>query len=378
VLLFTMIVLPLMQIFNICFGVGVNFLDMPIAVKNDEIDILQCQYFNASGCIFEKNNYQTMSCVVLNYLASQNYKLINVESRKAGEMQLEKSNYFAFLYFPKNYTNELIEYIDDRENYNRDSRIYAYLTKTNLLESVNVLLEKTLKACSNNQKSVGNTLKINTIYGKDVKSYQNSNTALAVAVIAFYFPAIYAATVMLSEKMNEIFSRSIYAGVSILELVTSMFILNTALHIFQSFFACFVAYVIFLNPILISKSLFVYLLSMLLLNCIGFFFGVLVAVVVPTILGGTYVITGATLSQFLLSGIIWPIEGQPYFLKVISELLPITLVGNMMSHIALKGWSLNNPSILMGTSIAIAYIVVLILSLVVLGKFKRDLWIIQK
>jgi len=72
-----MIVLPLMQIFNVGFAVGVNFLDMPIAVKNDEIDILQCQYFNASGCIFEKNNNQTMSCVVLNYLESQNYKLVS-------------------------------------------------------------------------------------------------------------------------------------------------------------------------------------------------------------------------------------------------------------------------------------------------------------
>jgi len=102
-------------------------------------------------------------------------------------MEIDKFNYYAFLYFSKNYTTELIKYIDDRENYNREFNIYASLTKAskyiylnwfliyltfihkyivlnyilrnqitrNMIESVNYLMRETLNACTKNLKSVG-------------------------------------------------------------------------------------------------------------------------------------------------------------------------------------------------------------------------------
>lgn len=37
--------------------------------------------------------------------------------------------HMAFIYFPKNYTKDLAEYIDDREHFDPKSRIYIHLTK---------------------------------------------------------------------------------------------------------------------------------------------------------------------------------------------------------------------------------------------------------
>lgn len=34
----------------------------------------------------------------------------------------------AFIYFPKNYTEDLVKYINDRENFDLESRAYAHLT----------------------------------------------------------------------------------------------------------------------------------------------------------------------------------------------------------------------------------------------------------
>lgn len=45
---------------------------MSIAIKNDEVNYLDCQHFNVSGCIIDENSNLTMSCVVLNYLTSLN------------------------------------------------------------------------------------------------------------------------------------------------------------------------------------------------------------------------------------------------------------------------------------------------------------------
>jgi len=80
----------------------------------------------------------------------------------------------------------------------------------------------------------------------------------------------------------------------------------------------------------------------------------------------------------LYLGSIWPLEGQPPILREVSKILPIRLVGNMMNDIAIKGWSLDHPSILTGTSLTVLYSILLILILIVLGRIKKDLWVVHK
>lgn len=77
-LIFTVILLPILQTFNFCLGIGVNFKDMAIAVKNDEINVLDCQHYNVGECVFDENSNQNMSCVFLNYLTSRDYTLVSI------------------------------------------------------------------------------------------------------------------------------------------------------------------------------------------------------------------------------------------------------------------------------------------------------------
>lgn len=77
-----MIVLPIFQILNFCYGIGTNINDMPIAIKNDEISVLDCQNANVDGCIFDINSTQTMSCFIIKYLQSHNYNLVSLYINK--------------------------------------------------------------------------------------------------------------------------------------------------------------------------------------------------------------------------------------------------------------------------------------------------------
>lgn len=72
-----MIFIPIIQIVLFCLSVGTQIKDMPIVIKNDEINLLDCQSFNGNGCIFDDDNHQNMSCVILQYLKSLDYKLVN-------------------------------------------------------------------------------------------------------------------------------------------------------------------------------------------------------------------------------------------------------------------------------------------------------------
>lgn len=49
-----------------------------------------------------------------------------------------------------------------------------------------------------------------------------------------------------------------------------------------------------------------------------------------------------------------------------------------MNDIALKGWTFDHPAIRTGTSITFAYAVLLICVLIVLGRFKKDMWVLRK
>lgn len=54
------------------------------------------------------------------------------------------------------------------------------------------------------------------------------------------------------------------------------------------------------------------------------------------------------------------------------------IAGKMMTDITLKGWTLDHPSVVMGTTIIFVYVTVIVLILIVLGKFKKDMWVIHK
>lgn len=77
-------------------------------------------------------------------------------------------------------------------------------------------------------------------------------------------------------------------------------------------------------------------------------------------------------------GLIWPLNGQPYLLRIVSESLPTWIVGNTINNIMLRDGQFNNPSIIIGITTTFAYNILLILVLIILGKFKKNLWILHK
>lgn len=72
-----MIILPILISTVFCMSFGKNIKNIPITIKNDEVNFLDCQYSSTNGCILDENTNQTMSCVILKYLQSHGYKLVS-------------------------------------------------------------------------------------------------------------------------------------------------------------------------------------------------------------------------------------------------------------------------------------------------------------
>ena len=58
----------------------------------------------------------------------------------------------------------------------------------------------------------------------------------------------------------------------------------------------------------------------------------------------------------LLSGILWPIEGMPQFLRKISWYLPCTAACQAMRDIMARGWDISNSSVPIGIGATVAWI----------------------
>lgn len=77
-------------------------------------------------------------------------------------------------------------------------------------------------------------------------------------------------------------------------------------------------------------------------------------------------------------GAIWPIETQPQYLKSISKLFPMRLGGKALSDITLKGWSFDHHSVSFSITILFGYASILLLVLIIFGKYKKDMWVMHK
>lgn len=53
---------------------------------------------------------------------------IEVQDREAAEASIDHIEYIGFLYFPENFTSGLTKYINDRQYFDLESRLFAHLS----------------------------------------------------------------------------------------------------------------------------------------------------------------------------------------------------------------------------------------------------------
>ena len=59
---------------------------------------------------------------------------------------------------------------------------------------------------------------------------------------------------------------------------------------------------------------------------------------------------GSFYPNLLLSGILWPLEGMPTYLRMVARFLPNTLACQAMRDIMLRGWGIDREEVYLGVS----------------------------
>ena len=103
----------------------------------------------------------------------------------------------------------------------------------------------------------------------------------------------------------------------------------------------------------------------------GMAFGLLVSALCDNEQDAIQLALGSFYPNLLLSGIIWPLEGMPAYLRYISYVLPQTFACQALRGILSRGWSIVQPQVYRGFLVTTGWILVLLVISTVVLKIRR-------
>lgn len=66
-------------------------------------------------------------------------------------------------------------------------------------------------------------------------------------------------------------------------------------------------------------------------------------------------ILGTFYPNLILSGIIWPLEAMPYWIRWFSYIQPQTLPTETLRHVLSRGWGIQEPGVYLGFLVTIGW-----------------------
>ena len=73
----------------------------------------------------------------------------------------------------------------------------------------------------------------------------------------------------------------------------------------------------------------------------------------------------------LLTGVIWPLEGMPPYLRIISSFLPQTNANEALRSVFGRGWGIDEPDVYIGLASTYVWILSFILLTILIIRIKK-------
>ncbi|XP_050519724.1 ABC transporter G family member 23-like [Daktulosphaira vitifoliae] len=379
--------LPLILLISLEYSIGGKLKHTNIGVTNYEVDLSSCKHTNFSGCFFNENHKHDLSCSVLNNLRSLDYEFIEYNDKDVALYSVEKTKIYAYLNFPKNFSNSFYQYIDSDKASLRDSTLFSHIDNGNFLIKFQIYtdfswaLEKTfedaLSNCNYKTELMKNINK-KVLYGEKVKKVNHIFIGYLLAMSIFYYSSVGSASFMLMEKNDGLMTRSMTAGVTVFDIITSYLITHTLLNSVLIIVLMSISFIIFQYPLENPAVVIDIFFALILISWIGFFYGILCAAISRSSTEVMYLTYGAGSVQLFLGGVIWPIEAQFQIVQYISYNLPASIVGRILVNAIAKGWSLSHPLVMVDVIKTVIYLFIHIAPVVFYKYIKKNIWISHK
>ncbi|KAI1293523.1 ABC transporter G family member 23 [Halotydeus destructor] len=342
------IILPVITLVVTCACIG-PVPQVNLAIVNDEDDPF------VSGVLIK--NLDPKIFVVQNYTDPE-----------LGKMAVARQQAFAFLHFYSNFSETVIQFADAWNNLDNitfnfniidfkvdlSNKVTLVTAALSVYQTLPKFLEQALLENGYNPKLAQfPILNAEPVYGEvlfsdsidffDVKHLVIPGSLLYCAfatsmIVALYFLRI--------EKLDNMFERTYSAGVSATQIIVAQFIVRTFFNFFSVAITLWVALVYYDVPN--NGSLFWVMVLMLMQNLSGLAYGLVFTSITIDPLKFILFAIGSVGSFLFFSGIMWPIEAQPYFFKWIAKFTPLAIPSDALRSIMVRGLPIWNPLVYPG------------------------------
>lgn len=184
------------------------------------------------------------------------------------------------------------------------------------------------------------------LISSSLDGYTESIATGLLASLTYIMAAGLTTFVMVLERRDGILERTYTTGLNpAVYLLTHAFCRSVVMSL-QLSVILFLTFGIIQQPLVGSAAL-TYLLLMS-LNCTGIAFGLVVSALCEDQNGAALAIVSSLCFKLTLSGILWPVEAVPKYLKMLSAIQPLTMPVLALKNITLKGHGLEDKYVRLG------------------------------
>nr|CAI5856308.1 unnamed protein product [Callosobruchus analis] len=207
------------------------------------------------------------------------------------------------------------------------------------------------------------------IYGLEEPSFTDFSASGTLLTIVFFLAVSLTASSMITERTEGLLDRTQVSGVNLGEILFSHVVVQFFVMLGQTILA--LVFMILVFDVECVGDIELVVMLTLLQGLCGMCFGFVISSVCTQERNAVQLSLGSFYPVLLLSGIIWPTETMPYWLRQISVFLPLTLATTAMRAIMLRGWGIKWPEVYWGYISSSLWIAIfLIMSMLVL-RFKK-------
>ncbi|KAG5668619.1 hypothetical protein PVAND_016554 [Polypedilum vanderplanki] len=318
--------------------------------SNFKLGVVKSNYYNCNSTEIIFCNESEIFCEFFNQI--DGIEMINYGNYEKSYDDFKKSEIFGIIKIPENFTNLIIE---NEENLTIPFEILLDNSKFPLLLFMQQKLQKAF------QKSIENLSKTcnikNNLLIKPIKieeemfaplTFETKNYQSVINAVLMPFPAIvlFSSLTFTQSRREGVWNRTILSGVKITEIIIANLIECLIIA------AAYSVQIIFSLKVLIEIEIIGNLgltLFIIFINIIvGFLFGFIIAIFYSKF---EIAVGMASLITFIIiptSGILWPLEGASPIIKPFCYALPLSMVGESLRNVILKGLEIQHPLVYKG------------------------------
>ncbi|XP_040563313.1 ABC transporter G family member 20 isoform X1 [Lepeophtheirus salmonis] len=366
--------LPAIEVLLFCIAIGNDPTNLNFGIVNNEFPYAS-NASNYSCSTLQGCEFENLSCRFLSNLTNRkdlNFKYF--EDEQLAKTEVLNGEIWGYMTISSNFSEAFLDRLWNTLNVDSESllqsslRVYLDMTNQQVSFSIKRIIFDSYKDfigglmtdCELPSELAASPVRYeDPIYGVENPSFTSFMAPGIIVIIIYFLAMALTGDAFLLERRDGLLDRSWVAGVSALEYILAVILTQFIVMIIQTIITLIFILIVF--QITCNGPLLWLIVLTLLQGTAGMTFGFMNSAIFTDQSTAMQVALASFFPNLLLSGIIWPLEGMPYYLKTFSQILPSTAACQAMRDIMSRGWGVAYTSVYSGILISMSWITVFVL-----------------